>query len=673
MAAPKSSDHAAHQKTPVTILTGFLGAGKTTLLNYILKAKGSRSIAVIENEFGEVNIDSALVADNLLAKEDLVSLENGCVCCSLRKDIVKAFAEIERRSRHQGKRVDAIVLETTGLADPAPVAFTFFANPWLASRYRLDSIICVVDARYLMQHLEDGKHPEGPINEAVQQIAFADLILLNKVDLVADEDAKRQVLSAIKRINNSARIIECQLNQETGRPPMETLLFNNLFSVNRVLEQVDPQFLDSDSDDDGDDDQLPPPQSAASPEWQLPGHQADRDIMDRTASGAHASSSAGPSASAPGTRPTSVTEAGAPVTTAAAPSTTLAAGREDRAALAAAAAAARTEAQAGPGGGGASGAGAGPDSSNPSAAALIGDADAAAGAATTAAAAASDAATARALLKYQQRLSGHKHGRDGQPSSGGHHPHKGGHHHPHSALECEDNCEECKVAVGMKAQAERNPKRRAKRLHDLSDISSVGIMARGPLDEYRFNMYMRDLLAEKAQDIFRCKGVLSVHGYGSTKFVFQGVHETICYGPAEQPWRPDEAPVNQVVFIGRGLDRKALIEGFRTCVWVPLPDGWDEFRDPATKQPYYVHRASGEKTWTRPEFACPRVVATQGATMQPSKLLPRRQHPQHPQEQAVGAAAAGAAQQQQQDPAAALAVTPAGTVPSAGALGTASN
>ncbi|KXZ55538.1 hypothetical protein GPECTOR_2g1087 [Gonium pectorale] len=547
MASSKPSDPAGHPKTPVTIITGFLGAGKTTLLNYILKEKGSRSIAVIENEFGEVNIDRELVADNLLAKEDLVSLENGCVCCSLRKDIVKAFAEIERRSRQQKKRVDAIVLETTGLADPAPVAFTFFANPWLASRYRLDSIICVVDARYLMQHLEDGKHSDGTVNEAVQQIAFADLILLNKVDLVKDEEAQQQVLSSIKRINNSARIVECQLNQETGRPPMETLLFNNLFSVNRVLEQIDPQFLDSDSDEDEEEDEPQSPRSAG-------GASAAPTQPGSLDSGQAAGSS------------DAAAEAAAAATSSGMPSEPPAGGAD-----AGPAAAERTSGETGP-----------------SAVAI----------------------PAKLKRKYHMHghglsLSGHKHGRDEH--------------------DCEDNCEECHIVDGMPIKGERNPKRRAKRLHDLSDVSSVGIMARGPLDEYRFNMYMRDLLSEKAKDIFRCKGVLSVHGYGNTKFVFQGVHETICYGPAEQPWKPSESRVNQVVFIGRALDRKALIEGFRTCVWVPLPDGWDEFRDPRTKQPFYVNRETGEKSWTRPEIACARVVATQGATQQPSQLLPRRQ------------------------------------------------
>ncbi|KAG2451294.1 hypothetical protein HYH02_003900 [Chlamydomonas schloesseri] len=555
-AAPGTVPNA--QKTPVTIITGFLGAGKTTLLNYILKEKGSRSIAVIENEFGEVNIDRELVAANLLAKEDLVSLENGCVCCSLRKDIVKAFAEIERRSRGAGgKKVDAIVLETTGLADPAPVAFTFFANPWIASRFRLDSIICVVDARYLMQHLEDGKHSDGTVNEAVQQIAFADLILLNKVDLVNSEEQKKQVLGAIRAVNNSARIVECQLNQETGRPHMDMLLFNNLFSVNRVLEQIDPQFLDSDSDDDDEEDD----EGVRSPKSATPAQQQDL----ATAAAKEQATSGQPGAAAGG----AASDAGAGPGSAKAQAGAGCCGSGDGKGEAEDEAAARSAGEAGPSGSGAVD------------------------------------AKAKLLQKYGDKgsLTGHKHTRDEN---------------------CEDNCEECHIVDGMPIKGERNPKRRAKRLHDLSDVSSVGIMARGPLDEYRFNMYMRDLLAEKAKDIFRCKGVLSVHGYGNTKFVFQGVHETICYGPAEQPWKPEEQRVNQVVFIGRGLNRKALIEGFRTCVWVPLPDGWDEFRDTTTKQPFYVNRNTGEKSWTRPEIACARVVATQGKTQQPSQLLPRR-------------------------------------------------
>jgi hypothetical protein len=181
-------------------------------------------------------------------------------------------------------------------------------------------------------------------------------------------------------------------------------------------------------------------------------------------------------------------------------------------------------------------------------------------------------------------------------------------------------------AVALATAGDRRPKRRRKQMHDLSGIGSVGIVARGPLDEYRFNMFMRDLLAEKARDIFRCKGVLAVHGYGDRKFVFQGVHETICYGPADRPWGDDEPRVNQIVFVGRGLDRRSLMEGFRTCVWQPLPEGWREFCDPVTGQPYYCHAASGRKTWARPEAARPDAGAVTATRLQ-SFEQPRSSRP----------------------------------------------
>lgn len=484
-------------KIPVTIITGFLGAGKTSLLNHLLKERGSKSIAVVENEFGEVNIDRELVAENLCEKEDLVSLENGCVCCSLRKDIVKAFAEIERRSRTREVPISAIIMETTGLADPAPVAFTFFANPWVASRFKLDSIMCVVDARYLLQHLEDAQHFKGAINEAVQQIAFSDLILLNKMDLVNPEQ-KEVVLQTIQQINSTARLIECQLNDPSGRPGIERLLGINSFSIDRALE-LDPNFLESDSDRDDEH----PPESPS------------------TSGGADASPSVEPEEAAPSV-----------------------AGRT-------------------------------PDTEPEK--------------------------DANAKPERDAKVhAGQKHRRHEEPSDG-------------------------EASMQGASLNQRQPKRTQKRLHDLSDISSVAITARGPIDEYRFNMYMRDLLTEKAKDIFRCKGVLSVHGYGQQKFVFQGVHETICYGPCGEVWKEDELKLNQIVFIGRRLDRKELIEGFRTCIWVPLPDGWEEFKDPQTQQPFYFNRKSGLKSWSRPNaIASAHVTATHVSTEQPLSRKPRK-------------------------------------------------
>ena len=143
---------------------------------------------------------------------------------------------------------------------------------------------------------------------------------------------------------------------------------------------------------------------------------------------------------------------------------------------------------------------------------------------------------------------------------------------------------------------------------------------------------MRDLLTEKSKDIFRCKGVLCIHGYGSKKFVFQGVHETICYGPCDKPWNEREVKLNQLVFIGRGLDRKSLVAGFRSCVWTPLPEGWEEFQDPTTKKPYYANKALKQKTWTRPEdvSAPVNVTATNASTQQPLEALPRKQRMSEP-------------------------------------------
>lgn len=140
-------------KTPVTIITGFLGAGKTTLVNYILKSsQHGLKIAVIENEFGAVSIDESLVAENVKEKEDIISMDNGCVCCTVRGDLVRALMQLKDR---KDKTFDAVIIETTGLADPAPVAFTFFLNPEIADYYELDSILCLVDAKHV--HLQDRK------------------------------------------------------------------------------------------------------------------------------------------------------------------------------------------------------------------------------------------------------------------------------------------------------------------------------------------------------------------------------------------------------------------------------------------------------------------------------------------------------------------------------------
>ena len=184
---------------PVTVLTGFLGSGKTTLLNHILTSTEHKmKFAVIENEFGEVGIDEEILVES--SEESIIEVMNGCICCTVRGDLT----EVLDRMYDRIKDFDGVIIETTGLADPAPVAQTFFVDERVADRYNLDGIITVVDAKHVIQHLEDEK-PEGIENETVEQLAFADRIMLNKIDLATEEELLN-VESKIKAINAFAPI-----------------------------------------------------------------------------------------------------------------------------------------------------------------------------------------------------------------------------------------------------------------------------------------------------------------------------------------------------------------------------------------------------------------------------------------------------------------------------------
>lgn len=221
------------EKTPVTIITGFLGSGKTTLVNYILKKQTDWKILVIENEFGEVSIDDSLVQENVQAKEDIITMDNGCVCCSVRGDLVRTLGTLTERR----KEFQAIILETTGLADPSPIVFTFNSNTVIQENYRIDSIVCLVDAKHVDIHLDEVK-PDGSVNEAMQQIAFADRILLNKIDLVTKEELE-EVEERIKSINGFASLIR----SEKSQVPLDRILGLNSFSLEQVKE-VDPTMMD---------------------------------------------------------------------------------------------------------------------------------------------------------------------------------------------------------------------------------------------------------------------------------------------------------------------------------------------------------------------------------------------------------------------------------------------
>lgn len=210
-------------QTPVTVLTGFLGAGKTTLLNRILTEPHGKKYAVIINEFGETGIDNELVID---ADEEIFEMNNGCICCTVRGDLIRILSGLMKR-----KDFDGILIETTGMADPAPVAQTFYVDQDVAEKTRLDAIVTVVDAVNLATHLDEA-------HEVAEQIAFADIILLNKVDLV-DAEALATAEGRIKSINPYAKI----LRTEKCGVALDQVLGLDAFSLERVLE-IEPDFLD---------------------------------------------------------------------------------------------------------------------------------------------------------------------------------------------------------------------------------------------------------------------------------------------------------------------------------------------------------------------------------------------------------------------------------------------
>ena len=210
-------------KTPVTVLTGYLGAGKTTLLNRILSEDHGKRYAVIVNEFGEVGIDNDLIVG---ADEEVFEMNNGCVCCTVRGDLIRVLSGLMKR---KGK-FDAIIVETTGLADPGPVAQTFFVDDEVRAKTALDSVTAVVDAKHLPLRLGDSK-------EAIEQIAFADQIILNKTDLVS-EDELEEVESAIRTLNPLAPIHRAQ----RSNVPLETILGRHSFDLERITS-LEPDFL----------------------------------------------------------------------------------------------------------------------------------------------------------------------------------------------------------------------------------------------------------------------------------------------------------------------------------------------------------------------------------------------------------------------------------------------
>jgi G3E family GTPase len=212
---------------PVTILTGFLGAGKTTLLNRILKEDHGQKIAVIENEFGETGVDSEILEKS---DEQIVEMNNGCICCTVRGDLIRILGTLRDKREAGALKFDRVVIETTGMADPGPVAQTFFTDEVIGNYYLLDSILTVVDAKHAPKQLDE-------FHEAQEQVGFADRILMSKTDLVTETDVE-SLSKRLKRMNPRAPIKKVNF----GDAPIAEVLDIRGFNLNAILE-LDPEFL----------------------------------------------------------------------------------------------------------------------------------------------------------------------------------------------------------------------------------------------------------------------------------------------------------------------------------------------------------------------------------------------------------------------------------------------
>ena len=224
--------------TPVTILTGFLGSGKTTLLNRILKEHHGHRMAVIENEFGEAGIDNELLVQD--REEQIVEMNNGCICCAVRGDLVRILGELHAKRQAGQLQFDRVIIETTGLADPAPVAQTFFVDDDISQQYLLDAIVTMVDAKHAPQQLDEH-------HEAQEQVGFADRILITKTDMVQPDEVAR-LRQRLVRMNPRAKIGEAR----HGVAAIEDLLDIRGFNLHAILE-IEPDFL-TDVDHEHDDD-----------------------------------------------------------------------------------------------------------------------------------------------------------------------------------------------------------------------------------------------------------------------------------------------------------------------------------------------------------------------------------------------------------------------------------
>jgi G3E family GTPase len=488
---------------PVTVLTGFLGAGKTTLLNRILTEQHGKKIAVIENEFGEVGVDNQLV---IQSDEEIFEMNNGCICCTVRGDLLRILGRLMKRK----DRLDAILIETTGLANPAPVAQTFFTDPEMKEQFALDAIVTLVDARHILLHLDDSP-------EAMKQIAFADVIILNKTDLVtpAELDALEKRLHTINAVAKIHRTQNAEL-------PIEKVLNVGGFNLERAVE-VDTQFLETEY----------PFEWAGAYELAAGTHELaighhDHDHGDHDHAHDHECGEAC------GHDHNSLDVVIAPVAGVADP---------------------------------------GPGSPSPATIAAYDKVIA------QTVLAFSDwekitlpGETIAADGKLHRLKLHDEHGHfPVKIDQAGHYVLFTGHDvptHLYSVAGVADPGQPGSPSLAAKKTMLRygwDRTFRHEHSHD-EEVASVGIGVDGELDGKKLNDWISKLLQTKGGDIFRMKGVLVVKGT-KKRLVFQGVH-MLFDAKFDREWKDGENRTNTLVFIGKNLDRAALTEGFKACLIV---------------------------------------------------------------------------------------------------------
>ena len=444
------------KKIPVTVLTGFLGSGKTTLLNRILTENHGKRIAVIENEFGEIGIDHALVIN---ADEEVFEMNNGCICCTVRGDLIRILGNLMKRR----DKFDHILVETTGMADPGPVAQTFFVDDDLKDLFSLDGIVTLVDAKHVQLHIDDS-------NECKEQIAFADVLILNKTDLVSEQELEileRRVTS----MNSMAKVLRAQ----NANVAIAAVLDVGGFDLDRAVAQK-PTFLE--------------------PEY--PFEWAGTFEVEEGIYDLHLNDGPDPTM---GLLPTY-----------------LAAGEQahDKAA---AERALRIWSES-------------PQEAATSSTIEIGGSRA---------------------TSLQLKSPGAKRFVLRAPKGG-----RVGLYTQHLPAEFELRLLRGGSAIAPVVEWEFA----AGHTHD-EQVTSVGIHLEGELDGERLNKWVSTLLREQGTDIFRMKGILNIKG-NANRFVFQGVH-MLFDAREDQPWGTTSR-ANDLVFIGRKLDREALTRGFERCL-----------------------------------------------------------------------------------------------------------